>query len=103
MPVPLKQDYDLHDCTIHRGVAQWNAIEIDGKIEHRRRIEPSGQQPESTLFAAQRSVIRSICSGYRAPCTVICEAMLSISRRSSDVSSMATAPMFSSRRESLRV
>ena len=38
------------------------------------------------------------CSGYRAPCTVILETALSISRRSSAVSSTAAAPMFSSRR-----
>jgi len=37
-------------------------------------------------------------SGYRSPCTLILDAALSISRRSSDVSSIATAPMFSSRR-----
>ena len=48
--------------------------------------------------AAQRPVIFSRFSGYRAPWTVIFEAALSISRRSSDVSSTATAPMFSSRR-----
>src|SRR6266516_3568960 len=55
------------------------------------------------FYTAQRPVIRSRCSGYRAPCTVICEAALSISRRSSDERLTATAPMFSSRRESLRV
>jgi hypothetical protein len=44
-----------------------------------------------------------MCSGYLAPCTVIFEAALSISRRSSAVSSTAMAPMFSSRRCSLVV
>src|ERR1022692_1498482 len=44
-----------------------------------------------------------MCSGYRAPCTVIFEAALSMSRRSSGVSSMAAAPMFSSRRASFVV
>src|ERR1700694_4724806 len=58
--------------------------------------------PENPFFA-QRPVIRSRCSGYRAPCTVIFEAALSISRKSSDERLTATAPMFSSRRESLRV
>src|SRR5215831_5549432 len=55
------------------------------------------------MMAAQRPVIRSRCSGYRAPCTVIFEAALSISRRSSGGSSTATAPMFSSRRASFVV
>ncbi len=39
--------------------------------------------------------------GYRAPRIATCEAALSISRRSSDVSSIATEPMFSSRRDNL--
>src|SRR5205814_4447884 len=39
-----------------------------------------------------------MCSGYRAPCTVIFDAALSMSRRSSAVSSIAAAPMFSSSR-----
>src|SRR4029077_18504753 len=42
--------------------------------------------------------IFSICSGYREPRTVIFEAALSISRKSSGVSSTATDPIFSSRR-----
>src|SRR5438093_3194227 len=50
------------------------------------------------LVPHQRPVICSSLSGYRAPCTVILEAALAISRRSSGVSSTATAPMFSSRR-----
>src|SRR6185437_12441562 len=49
-------------------------------------------------FIAQRPVIFSICSGYREPWTVIFEAALSISRKSSGVSSTATDPIFSSRR-----
>src|ERR1700694_3704525 len=53
-------------------------------------------------FSAQRHVIRSRCSGYRAPCTVIFEMALLISRRSSGLSSTASAPIFSSRRSSLR-
>ncbi len=60
-------------------------------------------QPAKTSVAAHRPVVCSRCSGYRAPCTVIFEAALSISRRSSGVSSTAAAPMFSSRRSSLRV
>src|SRR5260370_1295890 len=50
------------------------------------------------MTGAQRPVLRSSSSGYRAPCTVISDVARSISRRSSDVSSTATAPMFSSRR-----
>src|SRR2546422_9924131 len=48
-------------------------------------------------------VICSSCSGYRSPCTVICDAARSISRRSSGVSWIETAPMFSSRRCSFGV
>src|ERR1035438_5839662 len=51
----------------------------------------------------QRPVICSSFSGYRAPCTLILEAALSMSRRSSGVSSTATAPRFSSRRFSFVV
>ena len=50
------------------------------------------------MTAVQRPTLRSKCSGYRAPCTVIFEAAASISRRSSGVSSTAAAPTFSSRR-----
>src|SRR5438105_15644401 len=57
----------------------------------------------SMRYAAYRPVICSICSGYRAPCTGILEAALSMSRRSPGVSSMETAPMFSSRRASFVV
>src|SRR2546428_11630856 len=43
-PLPLRPDHNLHGfALIHRSVARWNAIEIDGEIEHSRRIEPSGQ------------------------------------------------------------
>jgi hypothetical protein len=35
------------------------------------------------MAAAQRPVICSRCSGYRAPCTVTCERARSMSRRSS--------------------
>jgi hypothetical protein len=52
---------------------------------------------------AQRPVRCPTFSGYRAPWIVIFERALSISRRSSGVSSTATAPMFSSRRSSLRL
>jgi len=55
------------------------------------------------MKVAQRPVLFSNSSGYRAPWIVIFEAALSISHKSSDVSSTATAPMFSSRRSSLRV
>jgi hypothetical protein len=46
----------------------------------------------------QRPTIRCRCSGYRAPCTAICEAARSISRRSSAVNSIPVAAMFSSSR-----
>jgi hypothetical protein len=40
--------------------------------------------------------------GSRSPCTVIFDAAVSISRKSSDLSSTSTAPMLSSRRSSFR-
>jgi hypothetical protein len=43
------------------------------------------------------------CSGYRAPCTVIWETALLMSRRSLELSSTPAAPIFSSRRCSLVV
>jgi hypothetical protein len=52
----------------------------------------------STRLIAQRPVSCSSFSGYRAPCTVILAAALSMSRRSFGVSSTSAAPMFSSRR-----
>jgi len=56
-----------------------------------------------TRCLAQRPVIFCKFVGYRSPCTVIFEMAPSISRRSSDVSSTATAPIFSSRRSSFRL
>src|SRR6266478_4150191 len=58
---------------------------------------------EQPLACCHRYVIRSSSSGYRAPCTVIFAVATSSSPRSSAVSSMATAPMFSSRRSSFVV
>jgi len=71
--------------------------------EGRRQLNRSGLVDRSTHFFVQRPVICSSFSGYRAPCTLILEAALSISRRSSGVSSTAAAPMFSSKRCSLVV
>src|SRR5215207_7903759 len=51
----------------------------------------------------QRSIILWALSEYRAPCTLIRAAALSISRRSSAVSSTAAAPRFSSKRSSFVV
>src|SRR6266705_2572675 len=58
---------------------------------------------KNSVCLSQRPVIRCSSSGYRAPSTVIIEAALSIPRRSSAVSWIAAAPMFSSRRESFVV
>ena len=55
------------------------------------------------LRAPHRPVICSRRSGYRAPSTRMSEEARSISSRSSSVSSMASAPMFSSRRFSFVV
>src|SRR4029077_14248380 len=52
---------------------------------------------------AQRPVIASSFSGYRAPSTLISDEALSISRKSSRVSSISTAPIFSSSRFSFVV
>src|SRR5256885_4178907 len=49
-------------------------------------------------LAVQRPVICSSLSGYRAPSIFIFEEALSMSRRSSGVSSTEAAPRFSSRR-----
>jgi len=57
----------------------------------------------SESFFIQRPVIFSKSSGYRAPSTLIFEAALWMSRRSSGHSSTAAAPMFSSRRFSFVV
>ena len=51
----------------------------------------------------QRSISRCMASGYRAPCTVIWAAAVSIAARSSAVSSTWTAPRFSSSRSRRRV
>src|SRR2546422_8395475 len=72
-------------------------IEVFPSVECRHVVDQPPSQP------AQRPVIFSSSSGYRAPCTAIFEAALSISRRSSDVSSTTAAPMFSTRRSTLRV
>src|SRR6266566_1193924 len=52
----------------------------------------------SLSVVTQRPTSFCSSSGYRAPCTAIFEAAASSCRRSSDVSSTAAAPMFSSRR-----
>src|SRR5438046_2678805 len=67
-------------------------VEVFPSAEFGHAVDPPPSRP------AQRPVIRSSCSGYRAPWTVILEAALSMSRRSSGVSATAAAPMFSSRR-----
>ena len=70
---------------------------------HRHRQSPDQLRSLPSLHCVdQRPVLFSSSSGYRAPSIVIFEAALSISRRSSDVSSTAAAPMFSSRRVQLR-
>jgi hypothetical protein len=60
----------------------------------------SGEEPPQVRlpFAAQRPVNCSSLSGYRAPSSLIFDEALSISRRSSGVSSTEAAPRFSSRR-----
>ena len=60
-------------------------------------------QLENTFLAAQRPVIFSKRSGYRAPSSLILDAAASMSRRSSGVNWSDTAPMFSSRRLSFVV
>jgi hypothetical protein len=65
-----------------------------GRAEATSRSKPG----PATSSDAQRFDSSRIPLGSRAPCTGIREAALSSSRRSSDVSSMAAAPRFSSRR-----
>ena len=57
----------------------------------------------NTFLTRHRPVSCSSFSGYLVPSILIFEAALSISRRSSGVSSIASAPMFSSRRVSFVV
>jgi len=54
-------------------------------------------------LSGQRPVMRSMASGYRAPCTGFSAAPRPISRKSSAVSAIAAAPTFSSRRASFVV
>jgi hypothetical protein len=68
-----------------------------------KRASKSINHPLRHGESAQRFVIRSSSAGYRAPCTGIFAVMLSISWRSSEVSSRTVAPMFSSTRASLVV
>src|SRR5436190_235145 len=79
------------ELSLDRRAQEFERLSKDLAVSHLLRV----------LF--YRPVICSSFSGYRAPCTVIFEAALSISRRSSPVSSMATAPIFSSSRCSLVV
>src|ERR1700720_1667880 len=58
--------------------------------------EQGNNNRRERLLAAQRPVIFSSFSGHRAPRIVVFEAALSVSRRSSKVSSNATDPIFSS-------
>src|SRR6266404_7238780 len=77
-----------------------------GRPDNYVEVLPFGERRhylEDLFRGSQRPVICSSFSGYRAPCTVIFEAASSISRRSSGVSLISTAPMFSSRRCSLVV
>ena len=53
-------------------------------------------------FHGQRPVIFSCSSGYRSPCTLIFDAAVLISFRSSGESSIAAAPIFSSNRDEFR-
>src|SRR5439155_17131551 len=79
---------------------------MSGAREERSKLaphQPRTQNANSHLALPQRPVLRSSSSGYRAPATVMFEAAFSISRRSSDASSIATAAMFSSRRLSFVV
>ena len=63
-----------------------------------RYVGPAEYLLHVRSIAAYRSIIRCICSGYRAPSTVMFDAALSISRRSSGVNSIPADPMFSSSR-----
>ena len=68
----------------------------------RRWVGDCREPPGNNSFP-QRPVICFRFSGYRSPCTAIFEMALLISRRSSGLSSTASAPMFSSRRSSFRL
>lgn len=78
-----------------RSKAGGNPSRVDAMLGRNDLKRPSSDRP---LGHHYRPVIFSKRSGYRSPCTGICEAAASISRKSSGVSWIETAPMFSSRR-----
>jgi hypothetical protein len=63
----------------------------------------SFQEPDCYDHFSQSLRNTDLCRPSLAPCTLIFELAVAISRRSWEVSSIATAPRFSSRRSSLRV
>src|SRR5207248_6834026 len=82
------------------------ARSVAGPREERAELaahQSRTQDADAHDVPSQRPVLFSRASGYRAPSTLIFDAALSISRRSSRVSSTFTAPRFSSRRFSFVV
>ena len=79
------------------------ALERLGRIRGEVRESDCANRAVRLLDLDHRPVILWRCSGYRSPSTVILEAALSTSRRSSDVSLISSEPMFSSRRDNLVV
>src|SRR5262249_56553919 len=87
----------------------FDGLRVERFVRCRSRADEAGVVVDSfgahTLCLAepQRSDSASISGGSRAPQTLIPEAALSISWRSSDVSCTFTAPRFSSSRSSFRL
>src|SRR5713101_2645716 len=104
MVCPMREDesatggvsYVFAECQVNAGRVE---SRVESYVESYRMLDPGIHH----ALADHRPLIRCRCSGYRSPSTVIFEAAMSISRRSSDVSLIATEPMFSSRRDNLVV
>src|SRR5712691_8817789 len=87
-----------HACRLdglEQRVDPYRAGEVFGGALPRRLRSASFDVHDATF---QRPTICCRCSGYRAPCSAICAAARSISRRSSAVNSISVAARFSSSR-----
>ena len=98
-PLPhYKSSIDGHRISGYKRNRIWTKPKSNRLSRVYRPLRGPKCQRENVFFDAQRPVICSSFSGYRAPCTVILEAASSMARRSSGVSSTEAAPMFSSKR-----
>src|SRR5207245_3405355 len=94
------EGFRRHQADARDGASNQRDFVLKRQVHDR---SPSSCPFSKEMPSAQRPTNFCSSSGYRAPCTVIFEAALSISRRSWDVSSTPTAPTLSSNRSSLVV